>query len=140
MENIREEVRNGMAVDLQQVEARIMSLFDKLEDFVHGVATKHNQLVEEAGNEIDVLENKLIQLQTKVDELNKKPVTVEAYSTSPVKPAALLESDYCYLSKPSIEISPNGKIRIVFSHDWNPMDQENFMKDMKAKVVKKSRG
>ena len=49
MENIRGEIRNGMAIDLQQVEHKIMGLFDKLEEAVHTVSEKHNQLVRDAG-------------------------------------------------------------------------------------------
>jgi ADP-ribose pyrophosphatase YjhB (NUDIX family) len=139
VENIREEIRHGNAVDLQQVEKKIMELFDKLEKYVHIITEKHNQLAEHAGQEIDELENKLLQLQQKVDELNKRPVSVEAYTNSPDKSAHLLNNDYCYLSKPIIEISPNGKIKITFAPDWNYLDQENFLKDMRAKVVKKAR-
>lgn len=139
MENIREEIRNGMAVDLQQVEARILSLFDKLEDYVHEVAGKHNKLTGDVGNEIELIEQKIRDLQSKVDELNKKPVSVEAYSQNPGRHEDLLDNDYCYLSRPCIEISPNGKIRIIFGQDWNGMDQENFLKDMKAKAIKKAR-
>lgn len=137
MENIREEVRNGTAVDLQQVENRIMKLFEKLETYVHDVAEKHNALARKAGEEISELESKLLTLQNKVEELSKKPVTVEAYSSNPSKPSSLLDGDYVYLSKPAIEISPNGKIRITFAEDWNNMDRENFLKDMRAKAVKK---
>lgn len=140
MENIREEVRHGMAVDLQQVEAKVMKLFDKLENVVHDIAEKHNTLTRQAGNEINELEAKMLQLQSKIEEMAEKPVTVEAYSSNPRKPSQLLNDDYCYLSRPSIEISPNGKIKIVFDGDWNTMDQENFLSDMKAKVIKKSRG
>lgn len=139
MENIREEIRNGMAVDLQQVEGRIMSLFDKLEEYVHEVAGKHNKLNEDVGDDIDMIEAKLRDLQTKVDELGKKPVSVEAYSAQPKAADRLLDGDYCYLSRPTIEVSPNGKIRIVFTQDWSALDQENFLRDMRARVVKKAR-
>jgi ADP-ribose pyrophosphatase YjhB (NUDIX family) len=135
MENIREEIRHGNAVDLQQIEKRIMKLFDKLETCVHEIADKHNQLLGEVGTDLDTLEEKLQQLQYKIDELGKKPSTVEAFSSNPAQPKELLDTDYCYLSKPCIEISPNGKIKITFSQDWNPMDQENFLKDMRAKVI-----
>lgn len=140
MENIREEVRHGMAVDLQQIEIKIMKLFEKLEGAVHEVGSKHNVLTAQSGNEIDELEAKIFQLQSKIEELGKKPVTVEAYSSNPVRPANLLSNDYCYFTKPVIEISPNGKIKIVFANDWNHMDQENFLQDMRAKTIKKSRG
>lgn len=136
MENIREEIRNGAAVDLQQVENRIMNLFEKLETYMHEIAEKHNTLARKAGTEIDELEGKLLSLQNKVEELSNKPVTVEAYSANPKKPSSLLDGDYVYLSKPSIEVSPNGKIKITFDEDWNNMDRENFLKDMRAKVVK----
>ncbi len=139
MENIREEIRHGGAVDLQQVEGRIMSLFDKLEEYVHEVAGKHNKLTGEVGGEIDLIEQKIRDLQSKVDELGKKPVSVEAYSPNPGRHEDLLDNDYCYLTRPSIEISPNGKIKITFGQDWNGMDQENFLKDMRAKAIKKAR-
>jgi len=139
MENIREEIRNGMAVDLQQVESRIMSLFDKLEDYIHDVAGKHNKLNDDVGNDIDIIEAKLRDLQSKVDELSKKPVSVEAYTTGSVRPDRLLDNDYCYLTRPTIEVSPNGKIKIVFTQDWSHLDQENFLRDMRAKIVKKAR-
>lgn len=139
MENIREEIRHGSAVDLQQIESRIMVLFDKLEEYVHEVASKHNKLNGDVGNEIDMIEQKIRDLQSKVDELGKKPVSVEAYSQNPGKHEQLLDNDYCYLSRPSIEISPNGKIKITFGQDWNIMDQENLLMDMKAKAIKKAR-
>ena len=139
VENIREEIRNGMAVDLQSVEKKIMGLFDKLEDAVQNLADKHNKLNEDAGNDIDKLEAKLLQLQNKVDELSSAPISVEAKTARPQASKKLLENDYCYLSRPNIEISPNGKIKITFSQDWNHMDQENFLRDMKARVIKKTR-
>ena len=139
MENIREEIRHGAAVDLQQIEGRIMSLFDKLEEYVHDVAGQHNKLTRDVGSEIELIEGKIRELQSRVDELGKKPVAVEAYSQNPGKHEDLLDNDYCYLTRPSIEISPNGKIRITFGQDWNNLDQENFLKDMKAKAIKKAR-
>ena len=94
--------------------------------------------MEDAGSDIDILEEKLKQLQSRVDELNRQPSTVEAYSANPTDPKDLLDMDYCYLPKPQIEISPNGKIRITFGETWTHMDQQNFLRDMKAKVVKKA--
>lgn len=138
MENIREEIRNGAAVDLQQVETRIMELFDKLEGYIKEVASKHNELIEDVGSDIDVLEEKLRQLQIKVDDLSRRPSTVEAYSSNPANPKELLDLDYCYLPKPQIEISPNGKIKITFGEAWTHMDQENFLRDMRARVIKKA--
>jgi 8-oxo-dGTP pyrophosphatase MutT (NUDIX family) len=135
MENIRSEIRNGTAVDLQQVENRIMQLFEKLESYVHDVAEKHNMLARKAGSEVDELESRLHNLQEKVEQLASKPVTVEAYSSNPQRPSSLLDGDYVYLSRPCIEISPSGKIKITFDQDWNNMDRENFLKDMRAKVV-----
>lgn len=139
MENIREEIRNGAAVDLQQVEGRVMSLFDKLEECVHEIAGKHNRLSGDVSDELDLIETKIRDLQSKIDELGKKPVSVEAYSANPGRHKELLDNEYFYLSRPSVEISPNGKIRIVFDQDWNSMDQENFLKDMRAKAIKKAR-
>ena len=63
METIREQIRNGVAIDIQQVEARIMGLFDKLEELVHNLTSKHNELAEMAGTEVDELERKLRELQ-----------------------------------------------------------------------------
>ena len=34
---------------------------------------------------------------------------------------------------------PNGRIRIVFGQEWNNYDKQNFLNDLKAKVVKKKK-
>jgi 8-oxo-dGTP pyrophosphatase MutT (NUDIX family) len=138
MENIREEIRNGNAVDLQQVEQKIMKLFDKLEQNVLSMMDKHNVLNTDAGKAIDELEQKLISLQSKIDELSKKPVTVEAYSSSPENDKKIHQEYYSYLSKPQVVISPTGQITISFSHDWTHHDRGNFLQDMKARVIKKA--
>lgn len=138
VERIRMEIRNGAAVDLQQVEGRMMKLFDKLEGFTREVAAKHNELCEEAGNELTELENKLLQLQQKVEELEKKPETVEAVSSSPKNPEKVYDDSYMYLSRPQVIVEPSGRIRITFGEDWTPMEKENYLHDMKARVVKKT--
>lgn len=137
MENIREEIRNGMAIDLQQVEKRMMILFDKLEILMHDVVGKHNTMAQKAGEEFDGLEAKLRDLQSRIDELGKRPEIVEAFSTNIGNKEKILE-DFVYLSRPSIEISPNGKIRISFGNDWSSLDKENLLKDMRAKVISKA--
>lgn len=139
METIREQIRNGMAVDLQQVEMRIMKLFDKLEETVRAVSDKHNDLVSMAGEEVDTLERKLLELQSKVEEMEKKPETVTAFSSRAPNPARIHDENYPYLTRPQVEISPNGKIRITFSHDWTELDKSNFLHDMKAKAVKREK-
>lgn len=140
METIREHMRNGVAVDLQQVEGRIMKLFDKLEEMVHEIAGKHNKLTGDAGKEIDDIEVRLRELQSKIDELEKKPETIEAYTDkSPDNAAKIHNDEYPYLARPVIEILPNGKIKISFASDWTPMDKSNFLQDLKAKVVNKKK-
>lgn len=139
MNNIRQEIRQGNAVDLQQVEHKIMKLFDKLEDAVQQVADKHNQLAREAGDEVTQLESKLKELQSKVDELNSKPSTVEAVQTRPVSSDKIHSAHYMYLPKPTVHISGNGNITITFNKDWTDMEKSNFLNDMKAKIVKNKR-
>jgi 8-oxo-dGTP pyrophosphatase MutT (NUDIX family) len=139
MENIRQEIRNGTAVDLQQIETKIVALFEKLEHFVNNVAEKHNKLADKTDEEFEKLEFKLRSLQEKLDELGKKPVAVEAVSANLKNPQEVLDSDYFYLPKPSIEILPNGKIKIMFNQEWNLMDQENFLRDLRARTIKKTR-
>ena len=139
METIREQMRNGMAVDLQQVEARIMKLFDKLEETIHTVTDKHNQLASMAGGEIDDLERKLRDLQGKIDEMERKPETVTAYTAHAPNPGRIHDENYPYLPRPQVEISPNGKIRITFSQDWTDLEKQNFLSDMKAKAVKREK-
>lgn len=139
MENIREEMRHGMAVDLQQVEQKIMKLFDRLENILTDVVDKHNVLNNDAGDSIDLLEHKLLELQDKIDKLGRKATTVDAYSTSPANDSQVHSNYYPYLSKPSVDISPDGHIKISFANDWAQMERENFLKDMKAKVIKKSK-
>lgn len=137
MENIREEIRHGMAVDLQQVEQKIMKLFDKLEQNVLSITDKHNLLNSDSGKAIDELEAKLQALQSKVDELSKKPVTVKAYSSTPENDRKIHQEFYPYLPRPEVKISPDGHISISFGSEWTPIERQNFLKDMKARVVKK---
>ena len=139
METIREQIRNGNAVDLQQVEARIMKLFDKLEDVVHTISTKHNHLVELAGSEIDELETKLRELQSKVDDMGKGPETVHAYSAHRPNATRIHDENYPYLPRPQVEISPNGVIKITFGSDWTDLEKQNFLHDMRAKAVKREK-
>ena len=137
MENIRSEIRTGNAVDLQQVEHKIMALFDKLEEAVYNVADKHNQLVRDAGTEVEELESKLRSLQSKIDEIQDKPATVEAYQTRPVSSEKVYGDHYMYLPKPKITIGSNGKVIITFEKDWTDMEKSNFLSDMKAKIISK---
>ena len=139
MESIREEIRHGNAVDLQQIEHRLMSLFDKLEDRMSMFRDKHNSLASSVGDEIDEIEKKLMSLQSSVEEMSKRPSKVEAYSSNPPNPRSVLSEYYSYLSKPKVVISPTGHITIDFNSDWMPSDKENFLQDMRAKVVKKSK-
>lgn len=139
MENIREEIRHGMAVDLQQVEQKIMKLFDKLEDTMMNVVDQHNRLNTDAGEAIDMLERKLLDLQDKIDRLGRQATTVDAYSSQPGNSKKIHDDYYPYLSKPSVTIAPSGHITIAFASDWAPMERENFLKDMKARVVKKTK-
>jgi hypothetical protein len=138
METIRETMRNGMAVDLQQVEGRIMKLFDKLESAVHDMSGKHNHLVEAVGKDIDELESRLRELQSKIHETAPAPQTIEAYSTNPANKDKVHDQYYSYLTKPRIEIAPSGKITITFSEDWQDLEKENFLKDMRARVINKA--
>lgn len=137
MENIREEIRHGHAVDLQQVEEKMMRLFDKLEETTHKVIEHHNKLAEEAGNDVENLEARLRELANRVDELGKKPESVEAYQTRPVSADKVYDSHYMYLPKPEIQIEPNGKIKICFNKDWTDMEKSNFLKDMKANIIRR---
>ena len=139
MENIREEVRNGMAVDLQQVEHKMMKLFDKLENVVHDIAGKHNDLGRSAGESIDELEQKLYSLQDRIDTMSRQPVTMQAYSSSPKDDTRVHADNYPYLSKPKVTIDPSGRIEISFDSDWKPMERENFLHDLRAKAIKKGK-
>lgn len=139
METIREQIRNGVAIDLQQVEARIMKLFDKLEDVVHNITDKHNQLANSAGTEIDELERKLLTLQAKIDDMGKVPETITAISSTKSNPARIHDENYPYLPRPQVQISPNGAIRITFSSDWTDLEKQNFLHDMRAKTVKREK-
>ena len=136
MENIREEIRNGMAVDLQQIEQKMMGLFDKLEETIMSITDKHNDLANEAGEAVDLLESKLRELQVKIDEMGKQPTSVDAYSSVPQDDKKVHEEFYSYLPKPEVLISPNGHIKISFGSEWTPMERSNFLQDMRARVVK----
>lgn len=135
METIREQMRNGMAVDLQQVEAKILKLFDRLEETTHELAGAHNKLAQEVGKDMDELEAKLRELQAKLDAPVKQPKTVEAYSANPADGNRVHDRLYSYLTKPRVEIHPTGKITISFGDDWQDMERSNFLEDMRARVI-----
>lgn len=139
METIRTEIRSGMAVDLQQVEQRIMKLFDKLESNLLSVVDGHHKLMNDSGEEIDNLHAKLLELQTKLDDISKKPTRVEAYSSHPANPNRIYQDSYIYLPKPSVVVHPDGRIVISFHEDWSAMDRENFLKDIRAKALTSKR-
>jgi len=139
MEHIRSTIRNGVAVDLQQVEHRIMTLFDRLEELVHTLTEKHNSLAHQAGDEVDELERKLRELQSKIDDMGKKPERVEAFSANPPNKDEVIDNFYPYLSRPKVEIMPNGKITIMFGSDWQHLEKENFLTDMRAKTISKGK-
>lgn len=136
METIRETIRGGVAVDLQQVEAKILKLFDRLEETTHDLADKHNKLAQEVGKDMDELEARLRELQSKIDEKEvKTPKTVQAYSSNPADGAKVYNRLYSYLSKPRVQIEPTGRITISFGEDWEDMERSNFLDDMRARVI-----
>lgn len=139
MESIREEIRSGNAVDLQQAEQKILRLFDSIEEKLDIFRDRHNALASKVGDEIDEIENKLIALQGTIDKLSAKPSKIEAYSSDPPNPNTILSQYYEYLSKPQVLISPTGHISISFGVDWHSSDRENFLQDMRAKVIKKTK-
>ena len=51
----------------------------------------------------------------------------------------LYNNEYFYLPKPQIVIEPTGKIKITFDNEWNHHDKENFLKDLKARAIKKDK-
>jgi ADP-ribose pyrophosphatase YjhB (NUDIX family) len=137
METIRETIRNGVAIDLQQVEGRIMSLFDRLEQTTHELTGKHNLLAQKAGEDMDELEARLRELQSKIaeSEQKQKAQKVEAFSANPANKDVVHSRLYSYLSKPRVEIMPSGKITIMFGNDWEDLERSNFVEDMRAKVL-----
>ena len=138
METIREQMRNGVAVDLQQIESRIMRLFDKLEESLREITGKHNQLAQVVGKDIDELETKLRELQSKINEPISTPQIVEAYSTHPANKDKVHDAYYSYLTKPKVEIAPTGKITITFASDWQNEEKTNFLQDMRARTINKA--
>lgn len=136
MENMRNEIRQGNAVDLMQVEAKVMKLFDKLEQFAHNMTEQHNKLCGDAGDEVERLESKLLELQSKIDSIGDAPKTIEAYSSNPADSNNVYTEGFFYLPKPSVTIEPTGKIQIAFDREWSSLDRENFLSDMRAKAIK----
>jgi 8-oxo-dGTP pyrophosphatase MutT (NUDIX family) len=140
MENIREEIRRGVAVDLQQVEARMMKLFDRLDKVTSEMAEKHTGLGSKMDKDVETIEKKLAELQAKLDELHapkKSEVTAVSSVATPSDSKKILDEYYPYLPKPEVHISPDGKIKIIFAEGWNHMEKENFLNDLKAKVIRK---
>ena len=112
-------------------------MFDKLEDTVHEVTSKHNHLAQAVGKEMDELEAKLRELQSKINDPAPSPQTIEAFSTNPANKDKVHDEYYSYLTKPRIEIQPNGKITISFAQDWQDLEKENFLRDMRVRTLGK---
>ena len=100
---------------------------------------KHNKLAQLAGNDIDELEAKLRDLQSKIEDMGKVPQTVEAYSVQPANPLKVHNDNYPYLPRPQVEISPNGKIKITFGSEWTDLEKQNFLEDLRAKAIKRGK-
>jgi hypothetical protein len=83
---------------------------------------------------MDELEARLIELRSKLDE-PRKGKTVEAFSANPANHSKVHDRLYSYLTKPRVEISPNGKITISFGDDWEDLERSNFLEDMRARVI-----
>jgi 8-oxo-dGTP pyrophosphatase MutT (NUDIX family) len=139
METIREEIRQGNAVDLQQAEQKIMGLFDRLEEQLDLFRDKHNGLTSRLGDEIDEIEQRLISMQNSIDKLSSKPSKIEAFSSNPANPSIVHSQYYEYLSRPKVVISPTGHVVVDFNADWTSGDKENFLGDLRVKVIKKSK-
>lgn len=138
IENIRSELRGDNAVDIAQVETRMMQLFDKLESLSHNMIDQHNKLCNDVGDELEELESKMRDLKAKVDELESKSITnIDAYSSKPASSSKVYNEHYFYMSKPKVDIEPSGRIRIRFNDDWTEYDIENFLNDMRAKAIKR---
>jgi hypothetical protein len=135
METIRQEIRNEVSIDIIQVEQRIMKLFDKLQELMLDIGIKHNTLTEISESEIEQIQNKLLTLQSKLEEMEKKPVNVDAYVPNPNSQNKVHDAFYPYLPKPQITIHPSGKVTISFGQEWTDIERENFLQDMKAKVI-----
>src|SRR5690606_9315455 len=109
----------------------------KLESTVQSAAVKHNELAQAVGKDLDELENKLRQLQAVVESSPKKTsgeALVEGFSSNPANSGKVHGSLYSYLSKPRVEVHPNGKIVIAFSDDWQDFERSNFLEDLRVKV------
>lgn len=157
MENIRKEIRNGVAVDLREIEQRMMNVFDSLKEEVERVkAAKQSEdtqtAQERAKNEeskrelqeaISMLKDQVKELKDKLSQLedqdNPKQEKVEAISFARVNPIKVHDESYMYLPRPKVEISPSGKITIVFDSEWTDLEKENFLHDLKARVIKRSK-
>jgi ADP-ribose pyrophosphatase YjhB (NUDIX family) len=135
IETIRQEIRNEVSVDIVQVEQRIMKLFDRLQELMMDIGVKHNELTEISEKEIEQIQDKLLLLQSKLEEMEKQPVNVDAYVPNPNSQNKVHEEYYPYLPKPQITIHPSGKVTISFGQEWTGLERENFLQDMKAKII-----
>ena len=139
IETVKEQIRRGTNIDLQQVEQRIMKLFDKLNSEVEDISTKHSTLVNTADEEIDSLHEKLEELQRKIDEISMQPTEITAMVPNPNATDRIFKGGYYYLTKPDVDQDASGKIRFLFKSDWNEFDKENFLEDLRARIISKKK-
>ena len=141
IENIREEIRNGIAVDIQQAENKMMKVFDKLEDMMEEKDSKYDKMNEKQNKDIDKLHDKLKELQKKLDELTEKETHVDAVVSKGTNIEKTLMKSYFYLTKPEVKQMDSGKIHFTFKSDWDSEDKISFLNDMKAIIInKKNKG
>lgn len=135
--DVREDIRSAAITEVQQLELRLMGLFDDLDEMLNEIAHCHNLLNSNVGSEIDDLKAQLLELQNQVDELSNSGNQMEGYTSSTKSPKKIHEDEYPYLSRPSVVISPNGKITISFNNDWTNMEKVNYLKDLDVILKKK---
>lgn len=141
METIRQQIRDGVAIDLQQVEIRIMTLIDQLDRRLNEMEESFSERETKIKTDLNELESKLKELKLKLQSLESKPKSIEIpiaqEMLSPIDTNIVHGVNYSYMSRPKIERSSKS-FKITFGPDWSDAEKEAFLRDLRARIIRKN--
>jgi hypothetical protein len=126
VQNIRQEMRNGTAVDLQQVEAKMLKLIEQLKETTEKEHTTYQDRLDSLTNELQSIKNILLHSISGAPTYGiPNPTFRDPYMMDP----------YSSFSRPTVTHLPNKIIRIVFNKDWPSIKKSEYLKDANLKKV-----
>lgn len=145
IERLNKDIRDSKikdGIERGEIEKRLTQVLDKI-DHLEKLSNELEQdvktVIEKEENEV---KKKLLTLKNRVEEdIESKLEVVTARKAG--EPGECIDCNsspcvcYTHLSRPSIDVFPDGRVNILFKSDWNSLDKTNFLKTMKMVVDRK---